>query len=82
LTRIAMASSRIIVSRLLLALSAAPLVAGGVQLVQLATGHLDASNARFGQAPWPLTLHVLAATLFRVLGAFQFDPLWRAKALR
>lgn len=77
-----MASSRIKVGYLLLALSAVPLVAGGVRLVQLATGHLDASNARFGQAPWPVTLHILAATLFSALGAFQLDPFWRAKALR
>lgn len=76
-----MASSRIKVSHLLLALSAVPLVAGGVRLAQLATGHLDASNARFGQAPWPVTLHIVAATLFSVLGAFQLDPTWRAKAL-
>lgn len=77
-----MTSRRIKVSHLLLALSAVPLVAGGVRLVQLATGHLDASNARFGQAPWPVTLHILAATLFSVLGAFQLDPSWRAKAPR
>jgi uncharacterized membrane protein len=77
-----MTSRRIKVSHVLLALSAVPLVAGGVRLAQLATGHLDASNARFGQAPWPVTLHILAATLFSVLGAFQLDPSWRAKAPR
>lgn len=77
-----MTSRRIKVSHLLLALSAVPLVAGGVRLAQLATGHLDASNARFGQAPWPVTLHILAATLFSVLGAFQLDPSWRARAPR
>ena len=77
-----MTSRRNKVSHLLLTLSAVPLVAGGVRLAQLATGHLDASNARFGQAPWPVTLHILAATLFSVLGAFQLDPSWRARAPR
>lgn len=77
-----MASNRIRVSYLLLGLSAAPLVAGGVRLAQLSLGEPDASTARFHQAPWPVTLHILAATLFSVLGAFQLDPAWRAKALR
>jgi hypothetical protein len=75
-----MAYSRIRVSHLLLALSAVPLVAGAVRLAQLATGNLDSSNARFGEAPWPVTLHILAATLFSVLGAFQLDPISRARA--
>jgi hypothetical protein len=75
-----MRALRVIVSHLLLALSAVPLVAGGVRLAQLATGTLDASTARFHQAPWPVTLHIFAATLFSILGAFQLDPRWRAKA--
>lgn len=70
------------VSHLLLALSAVPLVAGGVRLALVATGDFDASTARFHQAPWPVMLHILAATLFSVLGAFQLDPSWRAKAPR
>lgn len=77
-----MASSRLRVSHALLALSAVPLVAGGVRLAQMATGALDASMARFHQAPWPVTLHILAAALFSILGAFQLDPHWRAKAPR
>lgn len=76
-----MASRRIRVSHALLALSSVPLVAGAARLAQLATGNLDASNTRFGLAPWPVTLHILAAVLFSVLGAFQIDPTWRAKAL-
>lgn len=75
-----MASSRTRVSHALFALSAVPLVAGAARLAQLATGHLDASNARFGLAPWPVTLHILAATLFSVLGAIQLDPRSRAWA--
>lgn len=68
------------VSHLLMALSAVPLVAGVVRLAGLAAGTIDASNARFHQAPWPVTLHILAATLFCVVGAFQFDPHRRATA--
>lgn len=75
-----MKARRVRVSHLLLALSAVPLVAGGVRLAQLATGALDASSARFHQAPWPVTLHILAAALFSILGAFQLDSRWRAKS--
>lgn len=75
-----MKARRIRVSHLLLVLSAVPLLAGGVRLAQLATGAPDDSTARFHHAPWPVTLHILAATLFSVLGAFQLDPSWRAKA--
>jgi hypothetical protein len=67
---------------MLLALSAVPVVAGGVRLVQLAAGTPDASAARFQQAPWPVTLHILAAALFSILGAFQLDPRWRESAPR
>jgi hypothetical protein len=76
-----MRALRVRIIHLLLALSAVPLVAGGVRLAQLATGALDASTARFHQAPWPVTLHILAAALFGVLGAFQVDPRSRARAL-
>lgn len=77
-----MRATSVRVSHALLALSAVPLVAGGVRLTQLATGALHASMARFHQAPWPVTLHILAAALFSILGAFQLDPRWRAKAPR
>lgn len=76
-----MKARRVRVSHLLLALSAVPLLAGGVRLGQLATGVPDVSTARFHHAPWPVTLHILAATLFSVLGAFQLDPRSRANAL-
>lgn len=67
-------------SHLLLGLSAIPLTAGLVRLVQLAIGKLDASHGRFEQAPWPVTLHIITATLFCVLGAIQLDAGWRRKA--
>ena len=76
-----MSCSRPQVSHLLLALSAVPIIAGCVRLAQLATGALDSSSARFLQAPWPVTLHILAATVFSVLGAFQIDPRRRGHAL-
>lgn len=77
-----MRASSVRVSHLLLALSAVPLVAGGVRLAHLAAATPDASTARFHQAPWPVTLHILAAALFSILGAFQLDPRWRATAPR
>lgn len=67
---------------LLLALSAVPLVAGGVRLAHthMAMGAIDASTNRFYQAPWPITLHIVAAALFSVLGAYQLDPHRRAQS--
>ena len=64
----------------LLALSAVPVVAGGVRLAGLAgaaTSRPD--NARFFAQPVPVVLHVIAASVFCVLGAFQFVAGFRAR---
>ncbi len=59
----------------LIALSVIPLLAGAVRLARLATeAEVTPENARFVGAPLPVVLHIAGATVFIVLGAFQFVP--------
>ncbi|WP_407318145.1 DUF2306 domain-containing protein [Isoptericola halotolerans] len=55
----------------LLALAAVPVAAGAVRLGDL--GEITADNARFVADPVPIVLHVVTATVYAVLGAFQFS---------
>ena len=61
----------------LLMLSFVPVVAGVVRLSSLAGGANGSGstpeNARFMAMPAPVVLHIVSATLFCLLGAFQFD---------
>lgn len=64
----------------LIALSLVPVVAGGVRLTQLtAGGPVGPDNARFFAMPVPVVLHIGCATVFCVLGAFQFVPALRRR---
>jgi uncharacterized membrane protein len=66
------ASWKLLMSLLLLSL--VPVAAGVVRLVGLASGgDITPENMRFMASPAPVVLHVVSATLFCVLGAFQFD---------
>jgi uncharacterized membrane protein len=57
----------------LLVLSAIPITAGAFRLNQLASGaQITPANARFFAMPLPVIVHILGASLFAVLGAFQF----------
>ncbi|MCH7477374.1 MAG: hypothetical protein IIA14_04655, partial [SAR324 cluster bacterium] len=59
----------------LIALSVVPVVAGAFRLAGLAGGEeITPENARFFAAPLPVVLHILSASLYCVLGAFQFAP--------
>jgi uncharacterized membrane protein len=58
----------------LIALSAVPILAGTVRLMQLASGAVTEENARFFDSPIPAVLHIVAITLFSLLGALQFAP--------
>jgi uncharacterized membrane protein len=58
----------------LIVLSVVPILAGSVRLSQLASGVVTAENARFFNAPAPAVLHIVAVTLFSLLGALQFAP--------
>jgi uncharacterized membrane protein len=57
------------------ALSAIPLAAGVLRLVQLAGGPaLRPADDRFAGFPAALVLHIVCAAAFALLGAFQFLP--------
>lgn len=62
----------------LLVLSAIPMVGGVVRLKSIVVGApTTRDNARFMDAPVPVTLHVVCACLFCVFGAFQFVAAFR-----
>ena len=67
----------------LLMLSLVPVVAGLVRLAGLASGtngvSVEPENARFMTSPVPVVLHIVGASLFCVLGAFQFDSAIRQR---
>ncbi len=55
-------------------LSFVPIIAGAHRLATLAgAGQAGADSARFFAAPGPVVVHILSATVFCVLGAFQLD---------
>ncbi|GIJ11502.1 DUF2306 domain-containing protein [Micromonospora andamanensis] len=59
----------------LLVLSAVPVVAGGLRLAELAGGaQVLPDGDRIASPPLPLVAHIVAVTVFSVLGAFQFAP--------
>jgi uncharacterized membrane protein len=63
----------------LIALGTIPIAAGAVRLTQLASGAATPENARFFDSPLPAVLHIIAITLFSLLGALQFAPRIRSK---
>ena len=64
----------------LIALSIAPVAGGAFRLVQLGSGaEITPDNARFFAAPLPVVLHIISATIYCVLGAFQFAPGFRRR---
>lgn len=64
----------------LLVLSAIPVAAGVFRLSQLASNpEITPANARFVTAPLPVVLHIIGASLYAVLGAFQFVPALRKR---
>ena len=64
----------------LLMLSLVPMLAGVVRLSDLASGgSVTAEDARFMAMPAPVVMHIVCASLFCVLGAFQFDSALRQR---
>jgi uncharacterized membrane protein len=62
----------------LMVLSAIPLAAGSLRVVQLAGGPaVIPADDRFGGFPAALVLHILGAMVFALVGAFQFVPRFR-----
>ncbi|MGZ8736406.1 MAG: DUF2306 domain-containing protein [Nocardioides sp.] len=64
----------------LVVLSTFPVVAGSLRLLEVAGGpHVLPDNPRIDAAPAPVVLHVLAAALYALLGAFQFSARLRRR---
>ena len=74
----------------LVALAAIPVLGGAGRLVELLGGpEVLPTDARFAASPAPLVVHVVAAVVYAVLGAFQFSaslrrrrPRWHRRAGR
>lgn len=64
----------------LLVLSAIPLVAGAFRLTELTGGaEITPANARFFASPLPVALHIVSASVYAILGAFQFTAGFRRR---
>ena len=68
------------VPALLIALSIVPTLGGALRMMSM-SGHTPVTldNARFVHAPLPIIVHVICATLYSALGAFQFSPAFRVR---
>lgn len=70
------------VAAALVLLTVIPLAAGTLRIVQLAGGPaVIPADDRFAGFPAPLVVHLVAAALFAVVGAFQFVPGFRRRHL-
>jgi uncharacterized membrane protein len=64
----------------LIVLSFVPVAAGVARVAGLAGGsEITAQDARFSAMPLPVVLHIFGASLYCVLGAFQFAPGFRRR---
>jgi uncharacterized membrane protein len=64
----------------LLVLSAIPLAAGVFRLTELGGGaEITPANARFFASPLPVVLHIVSASVYAILGAFQFSARFRRR---
>jgi uncharacterized membrane protein len=59
----------------LILLTLIPIISGSLRLTQLGGGPEIIPQAdRFTVFPWPVIVHIVSATLYSVVGAFQFLP--------
>ena len=66
----------------LVVLSAIPLAAGTLRLIQLAGGPaVIPADHRFASFPLPLVVHIVGATAYALAGILQFVPRFRARHL-
>lgn len=64
----------------LIMLSAVPVIAGAARTAELTTGAtVTPDNARFFASPAPVLVHIIGASLYCLLGAFQFAPSFRRR---
>ena len=63
----------------LLLLGFVPVLAGQIRLVELLLGiEIIEANARFSLQPFPVVVHIIAASLYAWVGAFQFSGTLRS----
>jgi len=66
----------------LILLSMVPVLAGAVRIVELSSGaEINPNNARFFASPIPVVAHIISVTLYCLLGALQFAPVFAAESL-
>ena len=64
----------------LIILSLIPMLAGSMRLAELSDSPaVTPDNARFVLSPIPVVAHIIGATVYTLLGAFQFVPSLRAR---
>ena len=64
----------------LLVLSAIPVLAGSLRLLEVAGGpQLMPDNPRIDASPAPVVVHVLAAAAYALIGAYQFSARLRRR---
>jgi uncharacterized membrane protein len=64
----------------LIILGFVPVLAGAIRVTELTAGaEITPANERFFAAPVPVVLHIVGASVFSVLGAFQFAPRLRRR---
>lgn len=69
-----------LIPTLLITLLIIPLAAGAARLFWLASGvEITPENERFFTAPLPVVVHILSASVFCILGVFQFAPGYRRR---
>jgi uncharacterized membrane protein len=66
----------------LIVFSLVPALGGTSRLMQMSGGQATADNARFLASPVPIVLHIVAAMIYSMLGAFQFSPGFRKQNRR
>lgn len=68
------------VPALLIALSVVPALGGAIRFMHLSGGAAPAAeHQRFVHAPAPIVLHIICATLYCLIGAFQFSASFRVR---
>lgn len=77
MTRPTAARTDWIVPAALVGLALVPVIAGMARLNDLATATPTPDTARFHASPLPVVLHIVSATWFALVGAFQFTPALR-----
>ncbi|MCW2762010.1 MAG: hypothetical protein JWR85_2211, partial [Marmoricola sp.] len=64
----------------LVVLSLVPVTAGSLRLLEIAGGpHILPTNPRIDAVPAPVVVHIVAATVYALLGGFQFPARLRRR---